>query len=136
MKLIDINFLQEYPHIEVSIKNELGEPVALYWSPSQSHNEFSVLLLPSLGIYTTGYNFDKPSLTMVLGDFSTKYEVWFDQDSTLVEGSIMNDLWHLTVLHNHSWTNSHIRIFFFLYDLIFKPTRELIYYCILTAITE
>ena len=34
----------------------------------------------------------KPFLTMVLGDFNAKNKLWFDQDNTSCEGSILNDL--------------------------------------------
>ena len=29
---------------------------------------------------------------MALGDFNVKYKIWFDQNNTLYEGSILNDL--------------------------------------------
>ena len=34
----------------------------------------------------------KPFLTMVLGDFNAKSKLWFDQDNTTYEGSILHDL--------------------------------------------
>ena len=89
LKLININFLHQCLTIELNIKNKLYVLVALYRSPSQSHNEpssFITNLESTLQAITLRQTF----LTMVLGDF--KHELWFDQNNTSYEGSILNDL--------------------------------------------
>ena len=63
LKLININFLlNECLTIELSIKNKLCVLVALYRSPSQSHNEFSSFITNLKSSYIAGYNFEKALL--------------------------------------------------------------------------
>ena len=65
--------------------------VALYRSPSQSHNKSSSFIT-NLESTLQAITLRKPFLTMVLGDFNAKNKLWFDQDNTSYEGSILNDL--------------------------------------------
>ena len=91
LKLTNINFLHECLTIELNIKNKLCVLIALYRSSSQSHNEFSSFVTNSKSTLQA-ITLRKPFLTMVLGDFNAKNKLWFDQDNTLYEGSILNDL--------------------------------------------
>ena len=90
LKLININFLHECLTFELNIKNKLCMLFALYRSPSQSHNEFSSFIT-NLESTLQVITLRKPLLTMVLGDFNAK-KLWFDQDNTSYEASILNDL--------------------------------------------
>ena len=90
-KLTDINFLHEYLTIELNIKNKLCVLVALYRSPTQSHNKFSSFII-KLESTLQAITLRKPFLTMVLRDFNVKKKLWFDQENTSSEGSILNDL--------------------------------------------
>ena len=90
MKLINVNFLHEYLTIELNTKSKLFVLVALYWSPSQSYKFSS--FITSLECTLQAINLRKPFLTMVLGVFNPKNKLWFDQDNTFFEGSILNDL--------------------------------------------
>ena len=65
--------------------------VALYQSPSQSHNKFSSFIT-NLESTLQAITLRKPFLTMVLGGFNAKSKLWFDQDNILFEGSILNGL--------------------------------------------
>ena len=65
--------------------------VALHWSPTQSHNEFSSVIA-NLESKFQAITLRKPFLTMVLRDFNVKNKLWFDQDNSSDEGSILNDL--------------------------------------------
>ena len=64
---------------------------ALYWSPTQSHNRFSSVIV-NLESKFQAVTLRKPFVTMVLRDFNVKNKLWFDQDNTSYEGSISNDL--------------------------------------------
>ena len=90
LKLTNINFLHEYLTIELNIKNKLYVVVALYRSSSKSHNEFPSFIT-NLESTLQAITLRKPFLTMVLGDFNAKNKLWFDQDNTSHEGSILND---------------------------------------------
>ena len=120
--------------------------VALYRSPSQSHNEFSSFITSSESTLQVK-TLRKPFLTMVLRDFNAKNKLWFDQENTPYEGSILNDLmaqYGLTqIIHEptHILESSVSCI-----DLISTstsllhftqlPIREFIRHCIQTAITK
>ena len=91
LKLTNINFLHECLTIELNIKNKLCVLIALYRSSSQSHNEFSSFVTNSKSTLQA-ITLRKPFLTMVLGDFNAKNKLWFDQDNTSYEGSILNEL--------------------------------------------
>ena len=65
--------------------------VALYRSPTQSHNKFSSFII-KLESTLQAITLRKPFLTMVLRDFNVKKKLWFDQENTSSEGSILNDL--------------------------------------------
>ena len=64
---------------------------ALYRSPSQSHDKLSSFIT-NLASTLQAITLRKPFLTMVLRDFNAKNKLWFVQDNTLYEGSILNDL--------------------------------------------
>ena len=91
LKLTNINFLHECLTIELHIKNKLCVLDALYRSPSQSHNELSSFIT-NLESTLQAITLRKPFLVMVLGDFNAKNKLWFDQDNTSYEGSVLNDL--------------------------------------------
>ena len=91
LKLIKVNFLHECLTIELNIKNKLCVVVALYRSPSQSHNEFSSFIT-NLESTLQAITLRKHFLTMVLGNCNAKNKLWLDQDNTSYEGSILNNL--------------------------------------------
>ena len=64
---------------------------ALYWSPTQSHNKFSSVIV-NLESKFQAVTLRKSFVTMILRDFNVKNKLWFDQDNTSYEGSISNDL--------------------------------------------
>ena len=59
-------------------------------SPSQSHGGLTNItsLELMLQAIASKYSF----LSLVLGDFHAKNKVWFDQDNTTTQGSVINDL--------------------------------------------
>ena len=60
-------------------------------SPSQSHNKFSSFIT-NLASTLQATTLRKSFLTMVLGDFNAKNKLWFDQENTSYEGSILSDI--------------------------------------------
>ena len=85
----------------------------------------------------------KSFLTMVLGDVNVKSKFWFDQDYTLNEKSILNDLMAQWVFTEIVHEPVHILVYSFsCIDLIFTFQETLVtnpgvfYHCILTAITK
>ena len=114
LKLTNINFLHECLTIELHIKNKLCVLVALYRSPNQSNNEFSSFIT-NLESTLQAITLRKLFLTMVLSDFNAKNKLWFDQDNTSCEGSILNDLMAQYGLTQIIHEPTHTRIFSFLY---------------------
>ena len=76
---------------ELSIKNKFCIIAALYRYPSQSHSEFTNFTT-SLELMLQVIASENPFLSLVFGDFNAKNKVWFDQDNTKTEGTIINDL--------------------------------------------
>ena len=91
LKLININFLHECLTTELDIKSKLCVLVGLYRSLSQSRNEFSSFIT-NLESTLQAITLRNPFLTMVLGDFNANDKLWFNQDNTSYEGSILNCL--------------------------------------------
>ena len=77
--------------IELNIKNKLCMLVALYWSPDQSYDEFSNVVT-NFESTLHAITLKKLFLTMLLGDFNAKNKLWFDQDNTMYERTILHDL--------------------------------------------
>ena len=91
LQLLNINYLKECVTFELSIKNKFCIIAALYRSPSQSHSEFTNFTT-SLELTLQAIVSKNPFLSLVLDDFNAKNKVWFDQDNTTTEGTIINDL--------------------------------------------
>ena len=65
--------------IDLNIENKLCLLVALYRSPSQSHNKFSSFIT-NLEPLLKATILRNPFLTMALGDSNAKNKFWLDQD--------------------------------------------------------
>ena len=91
LKLPNINYLQECITFELSTKNKFCIIAALYRSPSQSYSEFTNFTT-SLELMLQALASKNPVLSLVLVNFNAKNKVWFDQDNTTTEGTIINDL--------------------------------------------
>ena len=91
LKLLNLNSLQECIIFGLSIKNKFFIIAALYRSPSQLHSEFTNFST-SLELTLQVIASTNPFLSLVLGDFNAKSKVWFNQDNTTTEGTIINDL--------------------------------------------
>ena len=86
LKILNIQYLYECINSEIRIGNRLCRFVSLYRSPSQSQDDFeSFANRFELNIDTaTAHN---TFLTLVLGDFNDKSNLWFKGNKTIYEGS-------------------------------------------------
>ena len=86
LKVANIHYLQECIDFEMKIGEKLCNFVALYRSPSQSQDEFETFAKKlELNLDTISAN--NPFLTVVLGDFNAKSNLWYKKNKTTYEGS-------------------------------------------------
>ena len=81
MKVIDVQYLQECIKFEMKIGKKLCNFIVSYRSPSQSQDDFETFIKNfELNLDTILVN--NPSLTVVLGDFNVKSNLWCKSDKT------------------------------------------------------
>ena len=86
LKTLNIQYLHECINFEIRIGGKLCGFVSLYCSPSQSQDDFESFVDNfELNIDTATAN--NTFLTVVLGDFNAKSNLWFKGDKTTYEGS-------------------------------------------------
>ena len=86
LKILGIQYLQECINFEIRIGGKLCRFVSLYRSPSQSQDDFESFANNfELNIDTATAN--NTFLTVVLGDFNAKSNLWFKGHKTTYEGS-------------------------------------------------
>ena len=90
LNLININFLHECLTVELNIKDKQCVLLALYQSPSQSHNKFYNFIATLESIFQA-IILKNPLLPMVLGDFNAKNKICFGQDNMTYKESILHD---------------------------------------------
>ena len=86
LKVTNIQYLQEYINFEMKIGDKLCNFVALYRSPSQSQDEFEKFA-KNLELNLDTISANNPFLTVALGDFNAKSNLWYKNDKTTIEGS-------------------------------------------------
>ena len=88
MKFLNINYLQECITCEFNIKKtNLCIIAALY----KFHNEFTNIITTSLELTLQAIASKNPFLSLVLGDFNAKNKVFFDQDNTTTERTVIDE---------------------------------------------
>ena len=85
MKVIDIQYLQECISFEMKIGEKLCNFNVLYRSPSQSQDDFETFL-KNFEINLDTVLAHNPFLTVVLGEFNVKSNLWCKSDKRLYEG--------------------------------------------------
>ena len=98
LRVLNISFLKEYLNVELKIGDKSCNFMALYRSPSLSHDDFE-----TSGNFEMTFNFE------VIVDFNAKSCNWYSHDKTSFEGSTIESI------------NSQ----FGLYQLINEPTHLL-----------
>ena len=86
LKILDIEFLQEYIVLQVLIANKLCNSISLYRSPSQPtdiFDEFADNLELTLDEVANHNSF----LIVVLNDLNVKSENWYKYNKTSQEGA-------------------------------------------------
>ena len=126
LKVTNIQYLQECINFEMKIGDKLCNLVALYPSPSQSQDEFekfSKNLELNLDIVSP----NNPFLTVVIGDFNAKSNLWYKNDNTKNEGSKFDGIASQFGLHQLINEPTHLtRNASSCIDLIFTSQQNLV----------
>ena len=110
LKLININFLLECLTIELNIKNKLCVLVALYRSPSQSHNEFSSFVTNSMTQYGLTQIIHEPTHILEFSVFYT--DLVFNSQENLVTNSQVHSSLHLNCHYQIAFYNLNLKIYY------------------------
>ena len=123
LKVINIQFLNEYINFEIRIGGKLCGFLCLYWSPSQTRNIFETFADNFELILDTAVNRNLFSI-VALGDFNAKTANWYKNDMNLYEGlkintitsqfgfqKLINEPIHPTA-NSSSWISSWINLIF------------------------
>ena len=86
MRLIDVHYLQECLIFKILIGGKSCNFISLYRSPSQSSDSFEEFA-NNLQLSLDKISNQNPFLTVALGDFNTKFSVWYKHDKKTYEGS-------------------------------------------------
>ena len=86
LKILDINYLQEWIVSQVLIANKLCNFISLYWSPSQATDIFDQFV-DNLELTLDEVPNHNPFLIVVFGDFNVKSENWYKYDKMSYEGA-------------------------------------------------
>ena len=89
--IISTSYFDQYLLCEVTCQNQKGYIVVIYHSSSQSCNEFEDFL-SILEKLISQIKQLKPSITIILGDFSASSGDWWPDDITSPEGTHINSL--------------------------------------------
>ena len=86
LKILNILYLHQCINSEIRLGGKLNWPVSLYRSPSQSQDDFESFA-NSFELNIDIITADNKFLTVVLGDFNAKSNLWFICNKTTYEGS-------------------------------------------------
>ena len=86
LKVIDMQYLQDCINFEMKIGGKLCNFIILHRSPSQSQDDFETFL-KNFGLNLNTILANNLFLTVVLGDFNVKSNLWCKGDKTSYEGS-------------------------------------------------
>ena len=86
LKVTNIQYLQECINFKMKIGEKLCNFVALCRSPSQSQNEFETFV-KNLELNLDTISANNPFLTVFLGNFNAKSNLWCKNDKMIYEGS-------------------------------------------------
>ena len=101
------SYLSECLTLEVIISNKKGYVITLYWSPSQTSDEFQSFISNLEKLLININSFD-PHFVILLGDFNAKSKSWSINDTTTEEGTILENLTSLFGLNQLISDQMHI----------------------------
>ena len=107
LRVLDIQYLLECINFELKIGVKLCNFVALYRSPSQTHDKlekFSDNLELNLGTLSH----KNPFLVVAIGDFNAKSKRWYINDSTTSQGNVLENITSQFGLHQIIKEPTHI----------------------------
>ena len=91
LRIININYLNEWVRFELMVGDKLCNFIALYRSPSQSQDQFqSFKENVELNLESAVQN--NPFLAVVLGDFNAKSSNWCKNDITTTESKAIENI--------------------------------------------
>ena len=107
LKILNIQYLHESFNFEIRIGGKLCRFVSLYCSPSQSQDDFEAFAKNfELNIDTATANI--PFLTVVLIEFNTKSNLWFEGNKTTYGDSKIDGITSTFELHQIITEPTHI----------------------------
>ena len=84
VQIINQNYLKEALLLEMSCNNKKVIVSVIYFSPSQSTDEFDSFL-SNFENFLNDINKRKPSLSVVTGDFNSRSSSWWSKDTDIIE---------------------------------------------------
>ena len=86
LKIKNIQYLQECINFEIKIKDKLCNFITLPRSPNQCQDDFESFI-NNFELNLDSIMANNPFLTVILGDFNAKSNLWYNNDITTYEGS-------------------------------------------------
>ena len=85
VRVISTPYFKEALLLEMSYNNKKVLVSVIYCSPSQTNDEFDTFL-SNLQLLLNDINYQKPSLSVVAGDFNSRCSSWWSNDINTTEG--------------------------------------------------
>ena len=98
LRIISINYLNEYVRFELMVGDKLCNFIALYRSPSQSQDQFESFK-ENLELNLESAVQNNPFLVVLLGDFNAKSSNWCKNDITTTESKATENISSQVGLH-------------------------------------
>ena len=90
-RVINVKYLQQSISFELRIGSKCCKFSCLYWSPSQTQDEFETFL-KNFELTLDKIHENNPFMTVVLGDFNAKSNNWCKADITSLEDSMIDTI--------------------------------------------
>ena len=107
LRVLDIQYLNEYINFELKIGDKLCTFVALYRSPSQLLDNFETFI-DNFELNLETLSRKNPFLLVAIGDFNAKSKVWYCNDNTTDQGKALENVTSQFGLHQVIKEPTHI----------------------------
>ena len=107
LKVVDIQYLNEYINFELKIVDKHCTFVALYRSPGQSLDNFETFI-DNFQLNLESLSRKNPFLLVAIGDFNAKSKVWYCNDNTMSQGKALENVMSQFELHQVIKKPTHI----------------------------
>ena len=85
VRVISTPYFKEALFLEMNYNNKKVMVSVIYRSPGQTNDEFDAFL-SNLQLLLNDINYQKPSLSVVAGDFNSRCSSWWSNDINTIEG--------------------------------------------------